>query len=171
SRWLASMSGSQTSLPQTRGYGLSDSPVDLASWILGSYKWLADNGGNVEGAHTKDEMLTNIMIWWVTNSGTSAARIYYETTVGKNGELLEFFSGHHPSDPAWKVNVPTGCAMFPGRGGRRTIGDTERQATQALAREHFNVVYWSEPARGGHFAAQEQPEIWLEDVRAFFRAW
>src|SRR5262249_12495258 len=140
SRWLASMSGAQMSLPQTRGYGLSDSPVDLAAWILGAFKWLPDNDGNVEGAHTRDEILTTVMIWWVTNSGTSASRIYYETTLGKDGELLEFFSGHHPSDPQWKVTVPTGCAMFPGQ-GRRLFSDKERKASQALASEHFNVVY------------------------------
>ena len=168
SRWLASMAGTNTALPQTRGYGLSDSPVDLAAWILGAYKWLPDNGGNIEGAHTKDEMLTNITIWWVTNSGTSASRIYYETTLGKNGELLEFFSGHHPSDPQWQVTVPTGCAMFPGSRGPRAITEAERKQTQELARQHFNVVYWSELPRGGHFAAEEQPEIWIKDVRNFF---
>ena len=168
SRWLASMAGTNTAFPQTRGYGLSDSPVDLAAWILGAYRWLADNGGDIESAHTKDELLTNIMIYWVTNSGTSAARIYYETTVGPNGELLDFFAGHHPSDPQWNVTVPTGCAMYPGARGPRTISEAERESVRELARQHFNVVYWSEPARGGHFAAEEQPEIWTEDVRSFF---
>jgi pimeloyl-ACP methyl ester carboxylesterase len=169
SRWLVSMSGPNSALPQTRGYGLSDSPVDLASWLLGSYRWLPDNGGNIESVYTKDELITNIMVYWVTNSGTSASRIYYETTVGPNGELLEFFSGHHPADPNWRITVPTGSAMYPGSRHPRYANDAERAAQQALAREHYtNIVYWSEPARGGHFAAEEQPQIWLDDVRKFF---
>ena len=168
SRWLTSMAGPNSAFPQTRGYGLSDSPLDLAAWLLGSYRWLADNGGNIESVHTKDELLTNIMIYWVTNSGTSAARIYYETTVGRNGELLDFFAGHHPSDPQWKVSVPTGCGMYPGARGPRPISEAETKSRQEIARQRFNVVYWSELPRGGHFAAEEQPEIWIKDVRNFF---
>ena len=82
--------------------------------------------------------------------------------------LPDPFVGHHPANRDWKVTVPTGCGMYPGARGPRRISDAERQQRQALAMDRYNVVYWSELPRGGHFAAEEQPEIWTKDVRTFF---
>lgn len=69
--------------------------------------------------------------------------------------------------PSW-TEFPLGCAMYPGARGPRPTSEAETKSRQEIARQHFNIVYWSELARGGHFAAEEQPEIWIKDVRSFF---
>lgn len=142
----------QATRPQTLGYGLSDSPAGLAAWIVEKYHGWTDHDGDLEQAYTKDELLTNVMIYWATNSITSASRIYYENRRG----------GGRPQDA---LAAPTGCASFVERYDRRAR--TGAEARQAAERR-YNVVRWTDMPRGGHFPAIEQPELWLDDLRAFF---
>ena len=142
----------QATRPQTLGYGLSDSPAGLAAWIVEKYHGWTDHDGDLEQAYTKDELLTNVMIYWATNSITSASRIYYENRRG----------GGRPQDA---LALPTGCASFVERYDRRAR--TGAEARQAAERR-YNVVRWTDMPRGGHFPALEQPELWLDDLRAFF---
>jgi hypothetical protein len=158
----------QSTKPETLGFGLSDSPAGLAGWIVEKFHGWSDDGGNVESVYTKDELLTNIMIYWVTNSGASSTRLYYETR-HRDGKLLgSFFDGFSPPLSAGKVAVPTGCGNFSGRfdrGAARGIAPS-----RASVEPRYNVVYWSENAHGGHFPALEQPKLWVDDVRAFLQA-
>ena len=142
----------QSTRTQTLGYGLHDSPVGLAAWIVEKYHGWSDHQGNVEQAYTKDELLTNIMLYWVTGSITSASRLYYENR-------------HAPQRPTESITVPTGCAGFVERYDQRTR--TGQEARQA-AEQRYNIVRWTDMPRGGHFPALEAPDLWLDDVRAFF---
>jgi epoxide hydrolase len=159
----------QTTKPQTLGHGLSDSPVGLASWILDKWQAWSDHDGDLEKVYTKDELLTNIMIYWVTNTGTSSARLYYESR-HVNGRLLPtFFEGFLPRLPEGRVTVPTGCGSFPSQYDRKGIPpNTDTAAARRSAETRYNVVYLTISPRGGHFAALEQPNTWVQDVRAFF---
>jgi microsomal epoxide hydrolase len=133
--------------PQTVGYALNDSPVGLAAWIVEKYRAWSDNGGDVEKSFTKDEMLTNISLYWLTQTATSSARIYYEA---RNAG---------PADTR-RIELPTACAIFP---------KEVSYAPRAWQATRMNLVRWTEMPRGGHFAALEQPELLVDDVRAFFR--
>jgi len=136
----------QSTKPQTIGYSLDDSPAGLAAWIVEKFRSWSDVDGAVEKKFTKDELLTNIMLYWVTQSGASAARIYYE---------------NQRAQPAQRrVEVPTGCAVFP-----KEISIAPRRWVEG----QYNVTRWTEMPRGGHFAAMEEPELLVDDVRAFFR--
>ncbi|MCH2469870.1 MAG: epoxide hydrolase [Gemmatimonadetes bacterium] len=138
----------QGTKPQTLGYGLNDSPTGLAAWIVEKFHGWSDNDGNVESAFTKDELLTNITLYWVTQTITSSTRLYYE-------------SGNTPATrPVGYIDVPTGVAVFP-----KEILFTPR----SWAEGGFNIVRWTMMPRGGHFAALEEPELLVDDVRAFFR--
>ena len=136
----------QGTKPQTLGYALDDSPAGLAAWIVEKFRAWCDCDGNVESRFTKDDLLTNIMLYWVTESAASATRIYYENRVA-------------PS-VGGRVTVPTACALFP-----KEITVPPRKWVEA----RYNLVRWTEMPRGGHFAALEQPELLVNDVRAFFR--
>ena len=136
----------QSTKPQTIGYSLDDSPAGLAAWIVEKFRSWSDVDGVVEKKFTKDELLTNIMIYWVTQSGASSARIYYENQRAK--------------PPQKRVEVPTGCAVFP-----KEISIAPRRWVEA----QYNVTRWTEMPRGGHFAAMEEPDLFVDDVRAFFR--
>jgi pimeloyl-ACP methyl ester carboxylesterase len=142
----------QSTKVQTIGYGLTDSPVGLAAWIIEKYHGWSDHDGNIEHTYTKDELLTNIMIYWVTNSITSASRLYYE-------------SRHGTPRPTSPITVPVGCAGFVERYDQRARTDDE---ARTVAEQRYNIVRWTEMPRGGHFPALEQPDLWLADVRAFF---
>ncbi|MGE0158997.1 MAG: epoxide hydrolase family protein [Gemmatimonadales bacterium] len=138
----------QGTKPQTLGYALNDSPAGLAAWIVEKFHGWSDNDGNVESAIDRDKILTNVMLYWVTESITSSTRIYYE-------------SRHTPSTrPVRYVDVPTGVAVFP-----KEIYFVPRRWAEA----RYDVVRWTTMPRGGHFAALEEPELLVEDVRAFFR--
>jgi pimeloyl-ACP methyl ester carboxylesterase len=139
----------QSTKPQTIGYLLDDSPAGLAGWIVEKFREWSDCGGDPERSYSKDQLLTNIMLYWVTRTGTSAARLYWEMRQAGRAAL-----------PQAVVTVPTGAANYPGEMGR-----TQR----AWAERRYNIVYWSTPERGGHFAAMEVPDLFVEDVRAFFR--
>jgi pimeloyl-ACP methyl ester carboxylesterase len=152
----------QSTKPQTVGYGLSDSPVSLAAWILEKYHdWSDLGGGDIEQVYTKDDLLTQISIYWVTNTGTSSARLYYENQ-HPNGKFVSFIQGFLPPLPEAHVNVPTACTTF-------GAGFTRREAVEtANFSKRYNVVRRSSTTRGGHFAALEQPSFWVDDVRSFF---
>lgn len=140
----------QGTRPQTLGYGLNDSPVGLAAWIVEKYRTWCDCGGDPEAIFTKDELLTIVMIYWVTETATSAARYYYE--------------GQHIPEPPYaplpaRIEVPTGCTVFPAE-----LGFTPR----SWAETRFNVQRFTYMERGGHFAALEQPELFTDELRAFF---
>jgi pimeloyl-ACP methyl ester carboxylesterase len=136
----------QSTKPQTVGYALDDSPAGLAAWIVEKFRSWTDNDGVIEKKFTKDELLTNVMIYWVTQSGTSSARIYYENQRAKPQQR--------------KVEVPTACAVFP-----KEISIAPRRWVEA----QYNVTRWTEMPKGGHFAALEEPELLVDDIRAFFR--
>lgn len=137
----------QGTRPQTLAYGLNDSPVGLAGWIVEKFRVWSDCHGEIESAFTKDELLTNIMIYWVTQTINSSTRLYYETTYQRD-----------PFD--WRVEVPTAVAAFPAE-----IPVPPR----SLAQRTYNIQRWTEMTAGGHFAALEQPQALVEDIRAFFR--
>jgi microsomal epoxide hydrolase len=139
----------QSTRPQTIGLALDDSPIGLAAWIVEKFRAWSDCDGDVERRFTKDQLLDNIMIYWVTATAHSSGRLYYETER----------EGPRVRDNDY-VTVPTAGAMFP----HEIIRIPRRWAER-----HFNIVRWTEMERGGHFAAMEEPELLVEDVRAFFR--
>ena len=136
----------QGTKPQTLGVGLSDSPAGLASWIVEKFHAWCDCGDNIESRFSKDDLLTNITIYWATGTAASSTRIYYENRVA-------------PPVPG-RVTVPTACALFP-----KEITTPPRKWVEA----RYNLVRWTPMPRGGHFAALEQPELLVNDVREFFR--
>ena len=139
----------QGTKPQTIGTVLNDSPVGLAAWIVEKFRAWSDVNGDVESKFTKDEMLTNVMVYWLTETPTSAARLYYEVR-------------HPPGGlAAGAGDAPTGCAAFP-----KEISFTPRRWLEA----QFNLTHHTVMPRGGHFAALEEPELLLEDIRTFFRS-
>jgi epoxide hydrolase len=155
----------QSTKPDTLGQGLSDSPVGLASWILEKWYGWSDHDGDLEKVFTRDELLTNIMIYWVTNTGSSSARIYYESRHMLGGLAPTPFPR-----PEGRVSVPTGCGAFPLQYDRRGAPvNTTTAAARQDAETRYNVVRFTTMPRGGHFPALEQPTLWLDDVRAFFR--
>ncbi|MEX2230278.1 MAG: epoxide hydrolase family protein [Dehalococcoidia bacterium] len=139
----------QGTRPQTLAYGLTDSPAGLAGWIVEKWREWSDCGGDVERRFTKDELLTNISIYWHTGTINSSTRYYYE-------------SAHDPerNGIAGPVATPCAFAMFKPIPGARSRARAERD---------FNVVRWTEFDRGGHFAAMEEPELLVQDIREFFR--
>ena len=138
----------QSTKPQTLGYALEDSPAGLAAWIVEKFRSWSDCNGDVESAFTRDQLLTNIMLYWLTGTAHSSARLYYENRVADGWSTKE------------KVQVPTGAAIYP----REIIRPPRR-----WAEANYNITHWQEQPRGGHFAAMEQPGLYVDDVRAFFR--
>ena len=134
--------------PQTLGYGLSDSPAGLAAWIYDKFAAWTDSGGVPEDVLSLDEMLDDISLYWFSNSGTSAARLYWEVAGGNPFNALD-------------ISIPVGVTVFPGE---------IYQAPRSWAEQNYHrLTYWNEVAKGGHFAAFEQPEIFTNEVRAAFR--
>jgi len=141
----------QGTKPQTLGFALNDSPAGLAAWIAEKFRTWSDCDGNPENVYTNDELLTNITVYWVTQTITSSTRLYYEV-MGLGADA----SAMAPQ----RVEVPTGVARFP-----KEILRFPRTWVEA----NYNVVHWTDMPRGGHFAAMEQPELFVDDVRKFFR--
>ena len=160
----------QTTKPQTLGQGLSDSPLGLASWIIDKWHSWSDHDGDLEQVYTKDELLTNIMFYWVTNSGTSSARLYYESR-HVNGQLSPaFFATFMPPMSRGKVTVPTGCGAFPSQYDNRGLPiNRNPDLARKSAETRYNVVHATIAPKGGHFPALEQPQAWLDDLRTFVR--
>ena len=161
----------QTTKPQTLGQGLSDSPLGLASWIIDKWYSWSDHDGDLEKVYTKDQLLTNIMFYWVTNSGTSSARLYYESR-HVNGQLAPtFFATFMPPMSRGKVTVPTGCGAFPSQWDNRGLPiNRDPAVARKSAETRYNVVHATIAAKGGHFPALEQPQPWMDDIRTFVRA-
>jgi epoxide hydrolase len=155
----------QSTKPQTLGHALSDSPTGLASWIVEKWYGWADHDGDLEKALTKDQLLTNVMIYWVTNSGASSARIYQE---GRHmGGTLNPTPFPRPDA---RVTVPTGCGAFPWQYDRRAAPPgTDLAAARKGAEARFNIVHFTQMEHGGHFPAMEQPQLWMDDLRTFIR--
>ena len=139
----------QGTKPQTLSYGLNDSPVGLAAWIVEKYRTWSDCGGNVESRFTKDELLTTVTIYWVTQSIGSSTKLYYET----NRKPWNLKQGE-------RIEVPCGIASFP---GENTVPLRE------WAERSYNIQHWTDMPSGGHFAALEEPVNLVEDIRKFFR--
>ena len=139
----------------TLGYGLNDSPAGLAAWIVDKFWAASDHGGNLENSFSKDELLTNVMIYWVTQSMPSSTRIYYETVhnLPRPKSMTPFASKGKPA--------PLGFALFPKEIRVPPRDWVEREMGGKL-------LHWTEMPRGGHFAALEQPKLLVEDVRNFF---
>lgn len=148
--WDSGYSKQQSTRPQTLGYGLVDSPAGQAMWILEKFWAWTDCDGHPENALSRDELIDNIMIYWLNGAGASSARLYWES-FGKA------FSGGGGET----VAVPTGCSIFP-----KEIIPTPRSWAQV---RYPNIVHWNELDRGGHFAAFEQPELFVDEVRNAFR--
>ncbi len=145
-RWDAGYPTQQGSRPQTLGYGLSDSPSARAAWIIEKFWAWSDCDNHPEHAFTREQLLDNVMVYWVTGTATSSARLYWESF---HGMRLR------------PVTVPTGIAAFP----KEIIKPVRRWAESTFP----NIVHWTEQAKGGHFAAFEQPKLFVDDVRTFFR--
>ena len=136
----------QSTRPQTIGYGLVDSPVALAGWHYEKMWAWTDNAGAPEDALSRDAILDNVMLYWLPASGASAARLYWES-----------FGAIARSGP---VHLPAGVSTFP-----REITKAPRPWAEKLLK---NLVYWNDAPQGGHFAAWEQPAIFVEEVRRCF---
>jgi epoxide hydrolase len=137
----------QGTRPQTLAYGLTDSPVGQLAWIVEKFKEWTDSESAPEDAVDRDQMLTNVMFYWLTETARSSADLYKEdTSAFGEPEINE---------------TPTGIAVFPAE-----IGQPIRRFAEP---SNPNIVHWSEFDRGGHFAAMEEPDLLVEDVRTFFR--
>jgi pimeloyl-ACP methyl ester carboxylesterase len=136
----------QGTKPQTLGVALNDSPAGLLAWIVEKFRAWSDCDGNPERAFTRDQLLTNVTVYWVTRTITSSVRLYREARLAAD-------------QPAY-VEIPTGVARFP---------KEPLRFPRAWVERHYNVTDWVDLPRGGHFAAMEQPDLFAEAVRDFFR--
>jgi pimeloyl-ACP methyl ester carboxylesterase len=137
----------QSTKPQTLGTALNDSPAGLLAWIVEKFRAWSDCNGDPESVFRRDQLLTNVTVYWVTETITSSARLYWEHM-------------HSREKPA-PVSVPTGVARYP----REVL-----RFPRAWVERRYNVVRWTDMPRGGHFAAMEQPDLFVRDLREFFRS-
>ena len=144
--WDSGYSKEQSTRPQTVGYGLVDSPAGLCAWIIEKFWAWTDCDGDPANVLSRDEMLDNVMLYWLTAAGASSARLYWESFARPQ---------------TGPVQVPVGCSIFP-----REIFRASRRWAQ---KQFPDLRYWNEPAKGGHFAAFEQPALFVDEVRAAFR--
>jgi pimeloyl-ACP methyl ester carboxylesterase len=147
-RWESGYSAQQMSRPQTLGYGLADSPVGQAAWIFEKFRAWTDCGGNPLNILGYDELLDSIMMYWLPNCGASSARLYWESFEGA-------FVATEP------VPVPCGYSVFPKEIYRAPRRWAERCTPQ--------LIHWNELGKGGHFAAFEQPDLFVDEIRTCFR--
>jgi pimeloyl-ACP methyl ester carboxylesterase len=151
--WDSGYSKQQATRPQTIGYALVDSPVALCAWIVEKLWAWTDCDGRLENVLSRDEVLDNVMLYWLPGTGASAARLYWESI----RQVNEWISGTATDT----VAVPTGCSIFP--------EELQRPSRRWAAKRFPDIRYWNELDRGGHFAAFEQPELFVDEIRAFFR--
>ena len=144
-KWDSGYSKQQSTRPQTIGYGLVDSPVGQMAWIVEKFWSWMDCDGHPENVLSKDELLDNVMVYWLTRSAASSARLYWESfkSFGDSG----------------RVELPTGVAAFP----KEIL-----RAPRSWCEAGYHITHWTAMPRGGHFAAFEQPELLVNDVRTFF---
>jgi pimeloyl-ACP methyl ester carboxylesterase len=140
----------QESRPQTLAYGLHDSPAGLAAWIVEKWRAWTDPGGDLERHFTKDELLTNVTLYWVTETAGSSSRSYYERA-----------RDPRKVGPDERIRVPTGVAL--------STEAVQRAPRERVERRYTDIRRWTEFPRGGHFMALEEPELLAADLRAFFR--
>jgi pimeloyl-ACP methyl ester carboxylesterase len=139
----------QGTKPQTIGAALNDSPAGLLAWIVEKFRTWSDCDGHPENCFSRDQLITNVMLYWVTQTAASAARLYWETNqTGVLKEKLPF------------IRVPTGVARYP--------KEVLRWPRSWVA-EQYNLTHWAVMPKGGHFAAMEQPELFAQDLVEFFR--
>jgi epoxide hydrolase len=138
----------QSTRPQTLAYGLNDSPAGLLSWIVEKFHAWTDNNGVVDDAVSRDALLTNVAVYWFTGTAGSSARLYYESITA--GAVR----------PAPITDVPVGVGDYP---------QEIMAAPRRWVERDNNVIHWNELPRGGHFAAMEEPDLFVDDVRSFFR--
>ena len=144
----------QATKPQTLSYGMMDSPVGIAAWIIEKfYSWSDNKRGDIETVFSKDVLLTNIMIYIITKTFNTASWIYY----GREEE-----GGRVLSKKGKRVEVPTACALFP--------AEMSSWPPRSYVDRVYNVRQWTEMPSGGHFAAMEQPKFLIEDLRNFVRS-
>jgi pimeloyl-ACP methyl ester carboxylesterase len=136
----------QGTRPQTLGYGLADSPAGQAAWVVEKFQAWMDCDGHPENVLTRDELLDQVMLYWLPNSATSSARLYWESFAKVN------------RDP---VDLPTGISLFP-----KEIFRCSRRWAEARFK---HIVHWRELDRGGHFAALERPQVLVDEIRTCFR--
>ncbi|CAK0786968.1 hypothetical protein CVIRNUC_010182 [Coccomyxa viridis] len=146
-------SGIHSTKPQTLSYALTDSPVGLLAWIVEKFRAWSDCGGDVESRFTKDELLTNVAIYWFNKNIVGSMRLYYES-MGPNA-----IASQSAVRLSQKIRVPTAVANFP----RELF-----RAPKAWAASRYNLKQWSKFQKGGHFAAMEEPELLAEDIIKFF---
>ena len=149
-RVVGSYSQQMTHRPQTIGLALADSPIGFASWVLEKYRAWSDNDGNIETAFSKDQLITSIMTYLVSDNVQAAMWLYASMVAGK------------PSAFAGRIAAPMGLAIFPGE-----TPPPPRAAVEA----RMNVVHWQDQPRGGHFAAWEEPGLFASEVASFFDRW
>lgn len=146
--WESGYSKEQSTRPQTVGYGLVDSPIAQAAWIIEKFWAWTENDGHPEYALTRDELLDNVMMYWLPGAGASSARIYWQSFAGISEKQKE-------------VHVPTGVSMYP--------QEIFRSSRRWVEERFKNLVHYNVLDKGGHFAAFEQPEIFVDEVRTCFR--
>ena len=147
-QWESGYSKQQSTRPQTLGYGLVDSPSGQCAWVVEKFRAWTDCDGHPENVLTRDELLDNVMLYWLPGTGASSARLYWES-------FERSFS-----DAEGTIDVPTGCSIFP----KEIIRISRRWAETRFS----DIRYWNELDRGGHFAAFEQPEAYVGELRSFF---
>ena len=141
----------QATKPQTLSYAMMDSPVGVAAWILEKfYSWSDIKNNNIESVYSKDILLTNIMVYLVSNTFNTSSWIYF----GRREEGGRFF----PKD-FHRIDVPTGVAIFP--------KEMSEWPPRSYVERIFNIKHWTKMPNGGHFAALEQPELLVNDIRVF----
>ncbi|KRC66885.1 epoxide hydrolase [Aeromicrobium sp. Root236] len=158
--WEEGYAVQHSTKPQTLGYGLVDSPVGLLAWIAEKIVDWTDHEGDVYSVLSKDQILDNVMFYWLNRAGASSARLYWESFK----EVRRWFTS---SDDDWfasgagdRVAVPTAASIFP--------GEAPRPSRRWAEKRFVNITHWNEPARGGHFAAWERPELMIREIRAAF---
>jgi pimeloyl-ACP methyl ester carboxylesterase len=151
--WDSGYSREHATRPQTIGYSLSDSPAGLCAWIIEKFQAWTDCDGHPEKAVGRDELLDNLMLYWLPRTGASSARLYWESI----RQVNEWISGDGAVEP---VDVPTGCSIFP--------KEIQRPSRRWAERRFPDIRWWNELDRGGHFPAFEQPELFVGELRASF---
>ncbi|OIJ23730.1 epoxide hydrolase family protein [Nocardioides luteus] len=142
-RHRAAYAKQQATRPQTIGYGLVDSPVGLLAWLLDKFAEWSDTDDSPFETISRERVLDNVTLYWLTRTGASAARIYYES--------------HNALDPDLRVDVPSAITIYP--------GDVERCPRQWAEQRYRHIVHWGTPERGGHFPSMEVPDRFVEDLR------
>jgi pimeloyl-ACP methyl ester carboxylesterase len=137
-----------TTRPQTVGYGLSDSPAGLAAWMYDKFNQWTYSGGDAERSLTKDEMLDDITLYWLTNSAISSAQLYWENNANNFNAV--------------DISIPAAVTIFP--------GEIYQAPRSWVEQSYHKLIYFNEVDKGGHFAAWEQPELFASEVRAAFKS-